>query len=62
MPAKDRYHDIVKEALIKDSWTITHDPYRLSWGGKDLYVDLGPRSSSVPKKAREKSPWRSRVS
>ena len=24
--AKDIYHDPVKEALIKDGWTITHDP------------------------------------
>ncbi|WP_293061752.1 element excision factor XisH family protein [Okeania sp. SIO2B3] len=23
MPAKDFYHDIVKNALIKDGWTIT---------------------------------------
>jgi hypothetical protein len=41
MPAKDRYHDCVKNALIKDGWVITHDPLRLSWGKKDLYVDLG---------------------
>ena len=41
MPARDTYHDAVKAALIKDGWTITHDPLRLPWGGKDLYVDLG---------------------
>jgi len=41
MPAKDIYHEAVKKALIKDGWTITHDPLRLTWGGKDLYVDLG---------------------
>ena len=41
MPAKDIYHDSVKHALIKDGWTITHDPLRISWGGRDLYVDLG---------------------
>lgn len=28
--AKDIYHQIVKEALLKDGWTITHDPYLLS--------------------------------
>ncbi len=27
MPAKDIYHDAVKNALIKDGWTITADPY-----------------------------------
>jgi hypothetical protein len=25
MPAKDIYHDAVKNALIKDGWTITAD-------------------------------------
>lgn len=41
MPARDIYHDTVKQALVKDGWTVTHDPYRLSWGKRDLYVDLG---------------------
>lgn len=25
--ARDIYHDTVREALEKDGWTITHDPY-----------------------------------
>ncbi len=41
MPAKDIYHDTVKNALIKDGWTITDDPYRLSLGKRKMYVDLG---------------------
>lgn len=41
MPAKDIYHDIVRNALIKDGWTITHDPYPLKLGRTDLYIDLG---------------------
>lgn len=41
MGAKDIYHDDVRIALIKDAWTITHDPFRLRWGKKDYYVDLG---------------------
>jgi hypothetical protein len=41
MPAKDRYHQICKTALTKDGWQITHDPYTLRWGVKDLFVDLG---------------------
>jgi hypothetical protein len=41
MSARDRYHDCVRNALVKDGWVITHDPLRLPWGGKDLYVDLG---------------------
>ena len=41
MPAKDIYHDAVKNALIKDDWTITHDPLHLRWGNDLLFVDLG---------------------
>jgi hypothetical protein len=41
MPARDIYHEAVKAALIRDGWTITHDPYRVSYGGRDAYIDLG---------------------
>jgi XisH protein len=41
MPSRDIYHNCVKNALLKDGWTITHDPLKLEWGKKDLYVDLG---------------------
>ncbi|NEN94936.1 MAG: xisH family protein [Moorea sp. SIO3I7] len=40
MPAKDIYHDTVKNALIKDGWTITNDPLSLKIGKKDIYIDL----------------------
>jgi len=41
MPAKDIYHNTVKTALIKDGWTITHDPLTLRLTRKKLYIDLG---------------------
>lgn len=41
MPAKDIYHDCVKNALLKDRWTITQDPLTLKWGRREMYVDLG---------------------
>jgi hypothetical protein len=41
MPARDRYHQQVRNALTQDGWTITHDPLRLQWGLKDMFVDLG---------------------
>jgi hypothetical protein len=31
----------VKNALVKEGWTITHDPLRRVWGAKDMFVDLG---------------------
>lgn len=40
MPALDLYHNAVKQALIKEGWTITADPYRIRFQEIDLYADL----------------------
>ncbi|MCI0378509.1 MAG: hypothetical protein L0215_12945 [Gemmataceae bacterium] len=39
MPARDLYHGAVKNALIKDGWTITHDPFTLSFGARNKVLD-----------------------
>lgn len=39
--AKDLFHDVVRRALEKEGWTITDDPLFISFGGVDMYVDLG---------------------
>lgn len=39
--AKDRFHEIVKTALIKDGWNVTHDPLQIKVGGVDMEIDLG---------------------
>jgi hypothetical protein len=39
--AKDIFHDCVKNALIKDGWTITDDPLRLELNDRKLYVGFG---------------------
>jgi hypothetical protein len=54
MPAKDVYHDVVKEALIKAGWTITHDPLVLRWGTVDVYVDLGAEKLLAAEKGADK--------
>ena len=41
MPAYDRFHTAVRNALIKDGWTITDDPLTLRIGERKLFVDLG---------------------
>jgi hypothetical protein len=51
MPARNIYHDCVRNALVNDGWVITHDPLRLRWGGKDLYVDLGAEQLLAAEKA-----------
>ncbi len=49
--AKDIFHEIVKEALIKDGWTITDDPLTLlnrAEGG--ISTDLGAEKIIVAEK------------
>ncbi len=54
MPAKDIYHETVKNALIKDGWLITHDPLVLRWGTIDVYVDLGAEQLLAAEKRGQK--------
>lgn len=39
--AKDAYHDIVKRALEKDGWRVTHDPFVIEFKGLRVMADLG---------------------
>lgn len=41
MSARDLFHQIVKTALQKENWQITHDPYALQADSFDLAIDLG---------------------
>lgn len=41
MPQRDTIHNLVKQAIIKDGWVITNDPYVISYGERFLFVDLG---------------------
>ncbi|MCP4104014.1 MAG: fatty-acid oxidation protein subunit alpha [Desulfobacteraceae bacterium] len=41
MAAPDKYHDVVKHALLKEGWTITDDPLYLKYGGVDYAIDFG---------------------
>jgi hypothetical protein len=40
LPAKDRYHDLLKNALIKDQWDITDEQVKLKIGDRRLWIDL----------------------
>jgi len=48
--AKDIFHNIVKIALEKDGWIITHDPYRLRYGIVDVYIDLAAEEAIAAEK------------
>lgn len=54
MPALDLFHNAAKQALIKDGWTITHDPLHLRWGRKDMYVDLGAKKLIIAERSEQK--------
>jgi hypothetical protein len=54
MSAKDLYHDCVRNALVKDGWTITHDPYTMTFGQKDVFVDLGAERLLAAEKGSER--------
>lgn len=53
--AKDIYHEHVKEALVKDGWIITHDPYYLDIDNPaPLEIDLGAERLISADKGSEK--------
>lgn len=41
MPQRDLHHQAVRNALVKDGWTITHDPLTVPFGLRRVYLDLG---------------------
>ncbi len=40
MSARDAFHEVVKKALQKDAWQITHDPLSFNLGGVSMSIDL----------------------
>ena len=40
MPQYDFYHDTVKNALVKDGWLITDDPFTIKFKWRTLFADL----------------------
>jgi hypothetical protein len=54
MAKKDIYHDACKNALIKDGWIITHDPFTLSFGKRNLYIDIGAEQPIAAEKEGRK--------
>ncbi|MDJ0589426.1 MAG: element excision factor XisH family protein [Pleurocapsa sp. MO_226.B13] len=51
---KEKFYDLVKTALQAEGWTITHDPYFLSAGGTELYIDLGAEKLIAAVKQNQK--------
>lgn len=51
--ARDIIHEIVKRALMKDGWTITHDPYLLKIK-PNQEIDLGAEKLIVAERGADK--------
>jgi hypothetical protein len=55
MSAKDRFHDVVKIALQKEGWRITHDPLTIRIEGiADMYIDLGAQKLIAAERNEQK--------
>ncbi|MFN0111613.1 MAG: element excision factor XisH family protein [Blastocatellia bacterium] len=52
--AKDKVHEHVVNALRKDGWTITHDPFKILWKKRKLLVDLAAEKLIAAQKDSEK--------
>lgn len=53
MSRRDTYHEIVKQALIQEGWTITHDPYNFDTD-PPLSTDLGAERLLAAEKDTDK--------
>jgi hypothetical protein len=54
MPQRDGDHEAVRQALITDGWTITHDPYPILFGGERAYVDLNASLALAAERAERR--------
>ncbi|WP_324981168.1 element excision factor XisH family protein [Nostoc sp.] len=54
MPAKDIYHNAVKNALIKDGWTITAHSYPIKYAEVKLFADMtGEKTLAVSRQKQQ---------
>ena len=54
MPARDRFHTQVVQALQKDGWTVTHDPLSIPFAGTYTEIDLGAQKLIAAEKGQRR--------
>jgi hypothetical protein len=54
VPTRDIIHEAVKNALVKDGWTITADPYTIEYEDVTLFADLGAERPLAAERAGRK--------
>jgi XisH protein len=52
--AKDLFHDAVKNALLKEQWTITADPLKIKIDGVKFEIDLAAETVMAAEKGERK--------
>lgn len=52
--ARDLFHQDVKEALIKEGWTVTDDPLSFKIGKMQVQIDLGAERLIAAEKGSER--------
>jgi hypothetical protein len=52
--ARDLFHQNVKEALIKEGWTVTDDPLSFKIGKMQVQIDLGAERLIAAEKGSER--------
>ena len=52
--ARDLFHQVVKDALTRDGWNITHDPFPVDYGDVQMQIDLGAERLLAATKDAEK--------
>ncbi len=45
--ARDTIHDAVKNALVKDGWQITHDPFGMEYKELGIFADLAAEKQPI---------------
>lgn len=54
MARRDKIHNAVKNALVKDGWTITADPYEIKYKRVKLQADLAADRPIAAERGEEK--------
>ncbi|MEM8639973.1 MAG: element excision factor XisH family protein [Cyanobacteria bacterium P01_G01_bin.54] len=54
MPRLDTYHNVVRVALVKAGWKITHDPFVIEFEDLTVYADLGAEKIIAAEKDTQK--------
>ncbi|MDJ1183222.1 element excision factor XisH family protein [Roseofilum casamattae] len=52
--ARDLFHNVVKEALVSEGWTVTHDPLSVDYGDVQMQIDLGAERLFAAERGTEK--------